>query len=186
MAVFVAVVVAGDTYTSGKESGQVWRLLCLLHHLRFEQKWHSREYRLTRFAGERGSRHRREKGEVTRGEFGRKRKKTKMRDDFLDLCRLGGFVAITSGYGKEKARGERVTETEARDSQRESQRKFLEKRLPDSQTKQRGLQQWDNREREKERGRGEEGKAEQVDMSQLVAWGTNCGFGEEKWGEEEF
>lgn len=64
-----------------------------------------------------------------------------MRDDFLDLCRLGGFVAIMSGYGKEKARGERVTETEARDSQRESQRKFLEKRLPDSQTKQRGLQQ---------------------------------------------
>lgn len=38
MAVFVAVVVAGDTYTSGKESGQVWSLLCLLHHLRFEQK----------------------------------------------------------------------------------------------------------------------------------------------------
>lgn len=99
-----------------------------------------------------------------------------MRDDFLDLCRLGGFVVITSGYRKEKARGERVTETEARDSRRESQRKnvFLTHRQSSV------VCSSEITEREKERGRGEEGKAEQVDMSQHVAWGTNCGFGEEK------
>lgn len=51
--------------------------------------------------------------------------------------------------------------------------------LPDSQREQCALQQGDNREREKvEERRGVE--AERVDMSQHVAWGRNCGFGEEK------
>ena len=47
------LLLAWDTWTRCKESGQTGCLLCLSNHLWFEQKWHSRKYHLTCFAGER-------------------------------------------------------------------------------------------------------------------------------------
>lgn len=103
-----------------------------------------------------------------------------MRDDCLDLRRQREFIVITSGCGKgEKGeRGDREGNTRQPERHREKTTRDI--CLPDSQWKQCALQQGDNRERERERRWERGGEAEQVDMSQHVAWGKNCGSREEK------
>ncbi len=100
-----------------------------------------------------------------------------MRDDCLDLRRQREFIVITSGCGKEKTR-EGVTEREARGSQRDAERKLFEKCVFLAHSGIAVLCSREITEREWRWERG--GEAEQVDKSQHVAWGKNCGSGEEK------
>lgn len=132
---WLLLLLAGDGWTSGKESGQVWCLLCLLHLLRFKQKWHSREYHLTRLGGEEGG-----AGQTPRrGRRVEEKKKkesggyeSKQRRGMTFSIRQRQFYAITSGCRKER-RERPVTERETQGGEKDKTSREI--CLPDSRRK---------------------------------------------------